>query len=448
MILERIISEGLAHYSYFLAEGWDAVVIDPRRDVDIYLDLARRFGVRITAILETHRHEDFVLGSRELSARSAAPIWHADAQLPYLYGEAAREGQRWTLGSLTLRALSTPGHTPGSMSYVLEFSNGQPWMVFTGDTLFADEVGRVDFFGEAMASLLAEQLYDSLTTKLLPLGDGVVMWPAHGAGSMCGGAIADRSWTTLGLERALNPRLALSRKAFVDTVATLLPHPPYITRVEAWNLEGAPFWADIAPPRLLKPEEGAALLENDNVQVIDVRPLPAFAAAHLPGALAMETSRLPMMAGWFLDGKRPVMLVCDGDPTPAVTALRRLGFDDVVGYLEGVEEWIWAGLPVQQVALVTAEALRRELTSSTPPQVLDVRTPDEVASGAVPGALHIPLVRLPEHLKELPHRPLTLYCGGGPRSLLAASLLQRAGWAEVRVLVGGFAAWHTWVQGE
>lgn len=446
MILERIVAEGLAHYSYFLAEGWDAIVIDPRRDVDIYLDLARRFGVRITAILETHRHEDFILGSRELAARSAAPIWHADAHLPYTYGEAVDDGQTWALGGLTLRALSTPGHTPGSVSYVLELPNGRPWMVFTGDTLFADEVGRVDFLGEALAPQLAAQLYESITARLLPLGDGVLMWPAHGAGSMCGGAIADRPWTTLGLERALNPRLRLSREAFVEAVAQILPHPPYIARVEAWNLGAAPFWGDVTPPRLLKPAEGAALLGH--VQVVDVRPLSAYATAHVPGALAMELSRLPMMAGWFLDVERPILLVCDGDPMPAITALRRLGFDEVVGYLDGMDEWNWAGLPVQQVELVTAETLQRELASSAPPLLLDVRTPDEVTSGTIPGAVHLPLVRLPERLEDLPRRSLTLYCGGGPRSMLAAGLLQRAGWSEVRVLLGGFAAWHTRIQGE
>jgi len=207
MIFERIVSEGLAHYSYFLAEGWDAIVLDPRRDVAIYLELAQQAGVRIRAILETHRHEDFVLGSLELAALTGAPIWHADAQLPYTYGEPVQEGQTWTLGGLTLEALSTPGHTPGAMSYVLRTGSGQPWMVFTGDTLFADEVGRVDFLGAEMAPVLAGQLYASLTEKLLPLGPEVLMWSAHGAGSMCGGAIADRPWTTLGLEARLNPRL-------------------------------------------------------------------------------------------------------------------------------------------------------------------------------------------------------------------------------------------------
>ncbi len=441
MFLEKVVSEGLAHYAYFISEGWDAVVIDPRRDVEVYLDLARRMGVRIRAVLETHRHEDFILGSRELARRSGAELWHADAQLPYRYGEPVQDGQTWPLGGLTLRALSTPGHTPGGMSYVLELPGGQPWMVFTGDTLFADEVGRVDFLGAEQAPILAGQLYTSLTERLLPLGDGVIVWPAHGAGSMCGGAIADRPWTTLGLERALNPRLRLpSRAAFVEAVAQPMPHPPYIQRVEAWNLGEAPDWADGPTPRLLTPAEFAARMEE--AQLVDTRALLPFAAAHVPGALAMETSRLPMMAGWFLDGERPILLICDGDPTPSITALRRLGFDQVIGYMEGMDEWVWAGLPTQRVGLVSAADLQRELVSSAPPVVVDVRTPDEVAVGTLPGALTVPLIRLPQRMEELPRVPLTLYCGGGPRSLLAASLLQRAGWSEVRILQGGFAAWH------
>ncbi len=440
MWLERIVSEGLAHHSYFLCDGREAIVIDPRRDVAVYLEQARRLNVCICAVLETHRHEDFILGSRELAERTGAPVWHADAHLPYAYGQAAEDGQTWSLGDFRLRALSTPGHTPGSMSYVLELASDQAWMVFTGDTLFADEVGRVDFSGPELARSLADQLYTSITTRLLPLGDGVLVWPAHGAGSMCGGAIADRLWTTIGLERALNPRLHLSREEFVENLARVLPHPPYIRRVEAWNLGLAPFWNDVASPRLLKPAEFAQLSET--AQVVDTRAMLAFAAAHVPGALAIETGRLSQMAGWFLDPERPILLVCPGDPTSPITALRRLGFDQVVGYMEGVDEWVWAGYPVQKVGLVSAAELRQELASSPSMALLDVRMPDEFAAGAIPNALNVPLISIPQRLAELPRSGLTLYCGSGPRSMLAASLLQRAGWSEVRILLGGFAAWH------
>ncbi len=441
MFLERIVSEGLAHYSYFLADGWDAVVIDPRRDVEIYLELAQRAGVRIRAVLETHRHEDFVLGSLELAGRTGAPIGHADAQLPYAYGEPVQDGQTWTLGSLTLRAISTPGHTPGSMSYLLETAGGQAWMVFTGDTLFSDEVGRVDFFGPEMMTPLAEQLYTSLTEKLLPLGSGVLVWPAHSAGSLCGGAITDRPWTTLGLERRLNPRLQYrSRADFVAAVARTQPRPPYLERVELWNVQGAPRLSRLPAPRLLTPAEFADAMPG--AQIVDTRDGLAFAAAHVPGALALDNDHLPALAGWFLDVERPILLVTDDDPGLTTTLLRRLGFDDVIGYMQGLDEWIWAGRPTQPVGLVRADALRRELAASQVSVVVDVRTPDEVAQGTIPGALAVPLIHLPQRLADVPRGPVTLYCGGGPRSLLAASYLQRAGWPDVRILLGGMAAWH------
>ncbi len=441
MLFERIESPGLAQYSYLLGEGTQAIVIDPRRDCNIYLDLAQRAGMDIIAILETHRHEDFVSGSVELAARSGAPVWHADAQLPYRYGQPGHDGQTWQLGTFTLQALLTPGHTEGSLSYVLHEADGKPWMVFTGDVLFAGEVGRVDFLGMERAPEMAGLLYDSIFGKLLPLGDGVLVWPGHGYGSACGSSIAARTWTTLGLERTRNPRLQhTARTDFVAAVTRQLPKPAYFTRMEAWNLHGAPLLASLPHPRALAPTDFAAQLSA--AQVVDTRSGFTFAASHVPGALAMELSRLPQMAGWFLTYDMPLLLIVEDDPRPALATLRRQGFDAIQGYLGGgMSAWINSGLDMQSVGVVSPHALAQ----TTPrPWLLDVRAPDEYASGALPDAHNIPLGLLPNRLGDIPaDGPLILYCGSGPRSLLGASLLQRAGRHNIHILAGGVTAWQT-----
>jgi len=213
MLFERVESEGLAHYSYIVGDGNEAVVIDPRRDCEIYPKMASKEGMRITSVFETHRNEDYVVGSVELSSRTGAEIWHADGQLDYRYGEAIEDGMTMRIGRFKLEAISTPGHTPGSMSYLLRDAGGDPWVVFTGDALFAGDLGRVDLLGMDRVEEMARQLYDSVFEKLLPLGDEVIACPAHGAGSVCAASIADRKWTTLGIERNRKPKLQVKEVA-------------------------------------------------------------------------------------------------------------------------------------------------------------------------------------------------------------------------------------------
>ena len=216
MLFEKIESKGLAQYSYIVGDGYEAVVIDPRRDNQIYIDMALESGMQITHILETHRHEDFAVGSVDLARQTGATVWHADAQLPYMYGNAVEPGKLWQIGALTLEAYHTPGHTEGSRSYVLYTPDGVPWVVFSGDVLFTGEVGRVDFLGMDKAPIMAGHLFDSIFNVLKPLGPGVILCPAHGYGSACGSSIADRPWSTLGIEMQANPRLQFTnRDAFI-----------------------------------------------------------------------------------------------------------------------------------------------------------------------------------------------------------------------------------------
>jgi hydroxyacylglutathione hydrolase len=192
LLLERIVSAGLAHYSYLVGDKNQALVIDPRRDVDVYLKMATEAGMRIAHVLETHRNEDYFVGSMELAGRTGAQVWHADVQWEYQYGQPVTAGQKWKVGRLEVEAIATPGHTPGSMSYLLRDPSGIPWMLFCGDTLFAGEVGRIDLMGKDLAAENAGLLYESLFKRLLPLGDEVILCPAHGSGSVCGELIAEQ----------------------------------------------------------------------------------------------------------------------------------------------------------------------------------------------------------------------------------------------------------------
>jgi hydroxyacylglutathione hydrolase len=447
MWFERIESKGLAHYSYLVGDQGEAMAIDPRRDCDVYVDLAARHGYRLAHILETHRNEDYAIGSVELAARTGAEVWHADAQWPYRYGQPVADGQTWRIGRLEVQALHSPGHTPGSMSYVLHEPGSAPWMVFSGDALFAGDVGRVDLLGADRLDEMAGQLYDTLFQKLLPLGDGVIVCPAHGSGSVCGSSISDRPWTTLGLERRINPMLQVAFPGdFVAKAARRLEVPPYFTRMEKWNLEGAPLLGTLPIPAALPAHEVAAQLPD--AVLLDTRDVLAFAEAHIPGALSIWLDGLPSFAGWFLPYDTPLLLVTDdgGDRSAdaAVRALIRLGYDQMAGILSGgMLAWHEAGLESQSHRTVTVQALCRRIDAREPMTLLDVRSADELANdGDIPGTLHIHVTQLPGRIAEIPRdRSLYVFCGSGLRSTIAAGLLQRQGWDDVTVVLGGFSAW-------
>jgi hydroxyacylglutathione hydrolase len=446
MLFERIESEGLAHYSYLIGDQGQAVVIDPRRDCGVYVDAAERSGFHIATILETHRNEDYAIGSCELASRTGAEIWHADAQLDYQYGQPVEDGQTWSVGRLEVRALHTPGHTPGSMSYLLHDPDGTPWMVFTGDALFAGDVGRMDLLGEDRLEEMAHALYASLFQTLLPLGDEVLVCPAHGAGSVCGSSIAERVWTTLGLERQHNPKLQVaSAQDFVDKFARMLERPPYFRRMERWNVEGPPLLGALPTPTPLNPGDFAARAEDG--LVLDTRMELGFGAAHVPEALSMWKGGLASFAGWFLPYDEPLLLVGeDEDPTPIVRRLVRLGYDDLAGTLGGgMLAWHMAGRESAGTATVTTHELCERLDEDFDAWILDVRGEEELErEGRITDAHHIHITQLPERLGEVPRdRPIRVFCGSGLRSMIGASLLQREGWEDVSVILGGLAGWHS-----
>ena len=444
MIFQRIESEGLAHYSYLIGDGHDAAVIDPRFDCDVYIEEAHFSGFRIRHIFETHRHEDFILGSATLAERTGAAIWHADSQWPYQYGQATRPGQIWSVGRLTIEALSSPGHTPGSMSYLLHDPNGIAWVVFTGDALFAGDVGRVDFMGMDEAPRMAGLLYDAIFETLLPLGDGVIVCPAHGAGSVCASDIGERLWTTVGLERLHNRKLQVEdRNEFISLTAKKMEYPPYFRHMEKLNLEGPQSIYNVPPP--LSVSEFVQIAQD--AVILDTRSEVAFSASHVPGSLFIWSSGVSAFAGWFLPHDRPIVLVNEQIfPIRCVRYLARLGYNNITGYLAGgMLSWQVAGYERATIRTVTVQALCSLIDEKGLPWLLDVRSASELGhTGRLIGAYHIHLTELQERMDEVPKdRPVYIFCASGLRSMVAASFLKRAGWEDLTVVLGGLTGWKS-----
>ena len=449
MLFEKIKSPGLAHISYLIGDDNEAVVIDPRRDIDIYLEKAVEEGYKITKIFETHRNEDYIIGSTELKAKTGAEIWHADEMFDYQYGNSVQDGQEFRIGSLKIETIHTPGHTPGSMTYVLYGYEGEPWMVFTGDVLFAGDVGRIDFLGEENLEKTGSWLYNSIFNEILPLGDEVILCPAHGAGSVCASAIAERELTTIGIERKVNPKLQVENKEeFIELVGKMLEYPPYFKNMEESNLTGRELLANYEKPTTLSAAEFAQAMKNDDTYIIDVRTETSFAAAHIPGSISIPLQNLPSFVGWFIPVGAKILLVTEGEyPKEAIRDLYRTGYDNILGYLNGgIISWHMAGKNSISVNTVTVDKLCTLLDTDPEDRfILDIRSEDELEEeGEIQDAENIHLTQLPEHYDELPQdKPLYIFCGSGLRSMTAASLMQNQGFINQRVVLGGLIAWNS-----
>jgi hydroxyacylglutathione hydrolase len=450
VILETVRTDGLAHLSYLIGDRslGQAAVIDPRRDVDIYLELARKHQLTITHALETHIHADFVSGSRELASRTGTVKIYVSVEGGARYGfahEPLHDGTRIALGSVTLTAMHTPGHTPEHMAY-LALAKGKPWGFFSGDFLFADSVGRPDLLGAAQTPGLARALFHSLHTVLAPLPDAVPLYPAHGAGSPCGANIRDRQ-STIGHERRHNPALQFTdESAFIDWVlATAPPMPRYYARMKWINAQGPEILNGLPAVEWLEPAALRRRLMAGKIQLIDNQQMLAFSGGHIDGAWNLgPRTELSLWAGWMLDATLPIALVLprDEDLPEVQRQLLRVGFTTFAGCLKGgLEAWVTAGLPVQGLAQVPVQELNTLLLPGDL-QLLDVRTPHEWDEGHIPGARYAFLGELPRKLKDLdPDKPVIVYCASGYRSSLAASLLQASGFRDVRNVPGGYAAW-------
>ena len=447
VFFEMVKSEGLSHLSYILGQDGQAAVIDPRRDCRVYVDIAYRNDARITHIFETHRNEDYVVGSRDLAALTGAEIYHGQA-LDFAYGRSAAEGDSFRIGGLELAVLETPGHTFESISIVLRDleSGPSPLGVFTGDTLFIGSVGRTDFFPER-AREVAGLLYDSIFDKILPLGDHVLLYPAHGAGSVCGSGMANREMSTLGYEKRHNPALqAAGREAFVERKLKEAPHqPPYFRKMETYNQQGsAPPLAQVPHPKPMDVARFAKAME-DGMLVLDLRDPEAFAGAFVPGSLAIPLDMLPAYGGYFLPYDQEIGLIAD-DFEAARTAVRlllRLGYDRIAGFLAGgLHAWEISGKPYDRIPAVHVDELTARITEGRAFTLLDVREAEELdQTGRLPGAVHVFLGELDDRLGEVPREePVTTFCGSGRRAIIAASILKRNGFGRVEDSLGSMAA--------
>lgn len=445
MFFERIESEGLAHYSYIVGDQGKAAVIDPRRDCSTYIEKGPKRGTNIEYILETHRNEDYIIGSSELAARTEAEVWHADSQWDYEYGNPVENGQSWEIGRLKLEALHTPGHTPGSMSYLLRDHEDKPWIIFTGDVLFAGDVGRVDLLGMDRAEEMAKSLYDSISEKILPLGDEIIVCPAHGAGSVCGSSIAERLWTTIGIERKRNPKLQYGdRDEFVKNIAVELEKPPYFSQMEKLNLKGAPLLHELPVPKPLKPNEFSE--EKDDAIVLDTRKELGFGNAHIPNSISIWLDGIPNFAGWFLPYDKPILLVGEMNYLEKATRyLIRIGYDNIIGYLsDGMFGWHMAGKKSSSINTITVQKLCTLLDKGESVWILDVRNDEEVEEQKIPKAHHIHITQLLDNLDKIPEdKEIYIFCGSGLRSMTAASLLKQKGWEDLTVVSGGTAGWNS-----
>jgi hydroxyacylglutathione hydrolase len=440
----------LAQASYLLGSEGEAAVVDPRRDVDEYLEEARARGLQIRYVIETHLHADFVSGHRELAERTGAEVVFgakAGAAFPH---RAVKDGDELMIGTLVLRFLETPGHTPESISVLVTdtAASAEPRMVLTGDTLFIGDVGRPDLVGakgfspETMAGLL----YDSLHRKLLSLPDGVEVYPAHGAGSLCGRNLSSETSSTIGEQRRTNYALKPMPKAdFVKMMTADLPEvPPYFPLDVALNRQGAaPLHDRPLTPALSA--EAAARLAGQGAILLDVRAAAAFGAGHVPGSLNIGLSgQFASWAGTLLKAGQPLVIVGEDESgvAEAVTRLARVGLESVAGYLDGgVAAWDRAGRPLSTLAQIAVNELRARAQEGDL-QIVDVRRPGEHAAGHVPGAISRPLDRLEKEAGTLdPARPTAVICAGGYRSSAATSLLRRHGFADLSNVVGGTSAW-------
>lgn len=454
MFIKQFFVKGLAHASYVIGcvSSGVCAVIDPKRDVEDYLEVIKEEGMKLTHIFETHLHADFVSGHLELANKTGARVYVPAAAHAEYEHVPLREGEEISIGTLKFRVIETPGHTPESVCLAVSDTTRSvdPWVVFTGDTLFVGDVGRPDLFGPERARDLAASLYHSLHNKLLKLPDSVEVYPAHGAGSLCGRSIGSKQSSTIGFERlfnyALQPR---SQEDFVELLIHNMPAAPAYFRFDTEiNRKGPKLLITLSEPRPILPKEAQEMVGKDNIILIDTRPSALFGEAHIPGSLNIGLSpQFPTWVGTVIAPEKPLLFLLSKDDNLKEVRLHlaRIGFDNLIGFLAGgISAWKNAGLPVSSLPQTNVPELHELLKTKKDLLVLDVRSDAEWQAGHIKGASHIPLNELAERYQEMERdRAAAVICGSGYRSSIAASILEKYGFKSLCNLTGGMGAWKT-----
>ena len=454
MRIQQFAIEGLGHLSTMISDddAGAAAIVDPRRDVDVYLDAARVADLRITHVIETHLHNDYVSGGRELAALTGAShVIGAGAELRHEH-RPVRNDDTFDVGSLRFRVLDTPGHTPEHVSYAVTDTSraDEPLLLMTGGSLLVGAVGRTDLLGEANAIPFAHAMYRSLHEVVLRHEDFVGVYPTHGAGSLCSTGIASTPFSTIGFERRHNRLLRpMDLDAFARALLSGQPaFPRYFARMRPTNRAGPALLGAVVPrpPPLTVDQVQGAL--DGGALVIDARSPTAHALAHIPGSVSIPVgSSFGTWLGWVVDHDRPTVLVLDhpDDADDLARQALRIGHETIVGLLHGgFETWVRSGLPLESTGRLTVDELAESMASEDPePFVLDVRQASEYERAHVPGSWHIGAGALPDRLEELPRdRRIAVICASGYRSSVAASLLRSAGFETVDWVDEGVPAWQ------
>lgn len=449
MLIKHIFTDKIAHSSYMIIGSRSCAVIDPQRDVDIYIEEARRRGVKITMIILTHLHADFVSGHIDLADRSGADIYAPLAAECTFQHKPVSEGDIIKLEDMRLEVIETPGHTPEHVSYtVTDLSRGrEPVGIFVGDLLFVGDVGRPDIFPNK-AEELAGKLYDSLFNKLLKLPDHCEIYPAHGAGSLCGRSIGAKHLSTLGYEKLYNPALQIKvREEFIRSLTeNMPPAPDHFLRCSDINRHGPRLLSSFAPLEELKPQEFKEAIADSEAVVVDIRSYSAYGGMNIGGSYNIELrGNFPTFGGWVLPTDRDIYLVGDNYNETVLAALwlRRVGMDRVKGCLAGgMPPWVMSGLETESVQLISTEKLHALVTGNNPTALIDIRTPLEYNDSHIEGAINIPVPDLRIRYRELdPDLPMILICSTGFRSGLAASILKQHGFKDISHLAGGMTGY-------
>ncbi|MFO7938225.1 MAG: rhodanese-like domain-containing protein [Bacteroidales bacterium] len=449
MLIKHFFTNKIAHSSYILAGSDICAVIDPQRDIDVYIDEARSLGVEITHILQTHLHADFVSGHMDLAGKTGAKIYMARSAKCTFDHVALSEGDTIEIEDISINVLETPGHTPEHLCYVVtDTTRGEdPVCAFVGDTLFVGDVGRPDLFPD-MARELAGKLYHSLFDKILKLPDFCEVLPAHGAGSLCGRAMGAKWRSTIGYEKKYNTALQIKEKdKFIKSLTEdMPPAPDHFSRCTEINRKGPALVSQLPRMKEFNPETFKDMLEKENLAVVDTRSYLAFGSQHIHGSWSLDfNGNLPTFAGWVLPIDKDLLVVSDSFKEAEETNvwLRRVGQDRIIGYLDGgMAAWVTNGYKTDYVTQISAEDLHEMVTGSEKFILIDVRAPLEFEDGHIEGAINIPVADLRERHTELKKEDsIIMLCSSGNRSSLGVSILSQNGFKNLYNVAGGMTGY-------